>query len=86
MLSPTCVGAGWQYGARNRIFGTVDHYAPTTGRELANAATPREIGEVIRKFDENMRWGDIRHFGLDDPHQGIVHVIGPGLTALLSPG
>jgi 3-isopropylmalate/(R)-2-methylmalate dehydratase large subunit len=67
-----------------QIFGTSDHYAPTSGRRLADAATP-EIGEVIRQFDENMRWGGIRHFGLEDPHQGIVHVIGPEL-GITQPG
>ena len=67
-----------------QIFGTADHYAPTSGRRLADAATP-EIGEVIRKFDDNMRWGGIRHFGLEDPHQGIVHVIGPEL-GITQPG
>jgi 3-isopropylmalate/(R)-2-methylmalate dehydratase large subunit len=32
-----------------------------------------------------MRWGGIRHFGLADPHQGIVHVIGPEL-GITQPG
>jgi 3-isopropylmalate/(R)-2-methylmalate dehydratase large subunit len=67
-----------------QIFGTADHYAPTAGRSLAHAATP-EIGEVLRQFDDNMRWGGIRHFGLADPHQGIVHVIGPEL-GITQPG
>ena len=67
-----------------QIFGTADHYAPTSGRRLADAATP-EIGEVIRQFDENMRWGGIRYFGLGDPHQGIVHIIGPEL-GITQPG
>jgi 3-isopropylmalate/(R)-2-methylmalate dehydratase large subunit len=40
---------------------------------------------VLRQFDDNMRWGGIRHFGLADPHQGIVHVIGPEL-GITQPG
>lgn len=67
-----------------QVYGTADHYAPTSGRRIADAATA-EIGEVIRKFDENMRWSGVRHFGLDDPHQGIVHVIGPEL-GITQPG
>ena len=67
-----------------QVFGTADHYAPTGGRALADAGTP-EIGEVIRRFDENMRWSGARHFGLADPRQGIVHVIGPEL-GITQPG
>jgi 3-isopropylmalate/(R)-2-methylmalate dehydratase large subunit len=67
-----------------QVFGTTDHYAPTGGRALTDAGTP-EIGEVIRTFDDNMRWSGARHFGLADPHQGIVHVIGPEL-GITQPG
>ena len=37
---------------------------------------------MITQFDENMDWGGIRSFGLRDPRQGIVHVVGPeqGIT------
>ena len=67
-----------------QVFGTADHYAPTSGRKIADAKTP-EIGNVIRKFDENMHWSGARYFGLADPHQGIVHVIGPEL-GITQPG
>jgi 3-isopropylmalate/(R)-2-methylmalate dehydratase large subunit len=64
-----------------QMFGTPDHYVPTSGRSVDDAATP-EIARMIVQFDENMRWGDIRSFGLGDSRQGIVHVIGPeqGIT------
>lgn len=64
-----------------QMFGTPDHYVPTSGRTIADAATP-EIARMISQFDENMHWGGIRNFGLRDPRQGIVHVIGPeqGIT------
>jgi 3-isopropylmalate/(R)-2-methylmalate dehydratase large subunit len=64
-----------------QMFGTPDHYVPTSGRDIGDAATP-EIARMISQFDENMRWGDIRNFGLRDPRQGIVHVVGPeqGIT------
>ena len=61
-----------------QVFGTADHYAPTSGRKITDARTP-EIEKVIHQFDENMRWSGARSFGLADPHQGIVHVIGPEL-------
>ncbi|WP_246505065.1 3-isopropylmalate dehydratase large subunit [Microvirga antarctica] len=64
-----------------QMFGTPDHYVPTTGRMIGDAATP-EIARMISQFDENMSWGGIRNFGLRDPRQGIVHVVGPeqGIT------
>ena len=51
------------------------------GRTIGDAATP-EIARMISQFDENMAWGGIRNFGLRDPRQGIVHVVGPeqGIT------
>ena len=64
-----------------QMFGTSDHYVPTSGRSISDAATP-EIARMISQFDENMSWGGIRSFGLRDKRQGIVHVIGPeqGIT------
>ncbi len=59
-----------------QIFGVADHYVPTKSRRAADSATP-EIEEMITRFDQNMAWSGIPHFGLSNPHQGIVHVIGP---------
>ena len=67
-----------------QIFGIADHYVPTTSRHAAGSATP-EIEEMIVRFDQNMRWSGVPHFGLSDPNQGIVHVIGPEL-GLTQPG
>jgi 3-isopropylmalate/(R)-2-methylmalate dehydratase large subunit len=63
------------------MFGTPDHYVPTSGRTVADAATP-QIARMISQFDENMQWGHIRSFSLNDSRQGIVHVVGPeqGIT------
>jgi 3-isopropylmalate/(R)-2-methylmalate dehydratase large subunit len=57
----------------------VDHYAPTRGR--ANLSDPA-IRRMIETLGENTKLHGIECFGLDDPRQGIVHVIGPeqGLT------
>ncbi len=58
-------------------FAVVDHYAPTRG-EAASAA----IARMIRTLEENAATHDLKIFGLRDPGQGIVHVVGPeqGLT------
>jgi 3-isopropylmalate/(R)-2-methylmalate dehydratase large subunit len=60
--------------------GTVDHGIPTTGRSLGirDPLSKRQIDAMV----ENCRRHGITLFGLDDPRQGIVHVVGPeqGLT------
>jgi len=60
-------------------FAVVDHYAPTRNRE--RIADP-QIARMIRTLRDNTAEHDLRLFDLDDPRQGIVHVIGPeqGLT------
>jgi 3-isopropylmalate/(R)-2-methylmalate dehydratase large subunit len=61
-------------------FGIEDHYVPTHTRDLD------EIDPAIRGMIEQLRGNSrrhgLRHFGLDNPAQGIVHVVGPeqGLT------
>ena len=64
-----------------QVFGVADHYVPTTGRKPSDAASPA-IARMIETFDENMQWGGVRHFGLSDKRQGIVHVVAPeqGIT------
>ena len=58
-------------------FGVVDHYAPTRGP----AASPA-IARMIETLEANAAEHGVTCFGLKDPRQGIVHVIGPeqGLT------
>ncbi|MFN3482305.1 MAG: aconitase family protein, partial [Rhabdaerophilum calidifontis] len=60
-------------------FGIADHYVPTRGRP--HIPDPEIAGMVSRLSDNAGRHG-FRLFGLDDPAQGIVHVVGPeqGLT------
>ena len=61
-------------------FGVADHYVPTRGprQRIANP----EIARMVRTLEENTAAHGITLFGLDDPRQGIVHVVGPeqGLT------
>ena len=61
-------------------FGVADHYVPTRGSRHA-IANP-ELARMVRQVEENTAKHDVKLFGLDDPRQGIVHVVGPeqGLT------
>jgi 3-isopropylmalate/(R)-2-methylmalate dehydratase large subunit len=60
--------------------GTADHYVPTRTRNLDLVAP--EIAAMITQLEDNCRSNGVRLFGLSDPRQGIVHVVGPeqGLT------
>ena len=66
-----------------RTVATVDHNVPTTDRRLpiADPVSKRQI-DALR---ENCRQFGIHLYDLDDPLQGIVHVIGPEL-GLTQPG
>lgn len=61
-------------------FGIEDHYVPTRTRDLA--AIDPAIAHMIRQLRDNTTRHGLRLFGLSDPAQGIVHVLGPeqGLT------
>ncbi len=61
-------------------FGVADHYVPTRGRD-GGIANP-EIAAMVRNLEANTSDNHITLFGLRDPRQGIVHVVGPeqGLT------
>src|SRR5271169_3118093 len=61
-------------------FGIADHYVPTHARDRA-IADPT-IAAMVTDLEANTSEHRISLFGLDDPRQGIVHVVGPeqGLT------
>jgi 3-isopropylmalate/(R)-2-methylmalate dehydratase large subunit len=61
-------------------FGVTDHYVPTRGPRFA-IGNP-EIARMVRLLEENTLRHGVSLFGLSDPRQGIVHVVGPeqGLT------
>jgi len=61
-------------------FGIADHYVPTRGRD--HAIADPQIAAMIRNLEANASASRISLFGLHDPRQGIVHVVGPeqGLT------
>jgi 3-isopropylmalate/(R)-2-methylmalate dehydratase large subunit len=60
-------------------FGIADHYVPT--RRPGPIADPA-IARMVDQLAANSAAHGITLFGLDDPRQGIVHVVGPeqGLT------
>ena len=67
-------------------FAVADHYVPTLGREAGIAGvTDPEVRGLIDLLEQNAAWGGIDFAGIDDPRQGIVHVIGPEL-GLTHPG
>ncbi|MBL6454988.1 3-isopropylmalate dehydratase large subunit [Belnapia sp. T6] len=70
--------------APERIFAVPDHYVPTDSRKLEEIRDPRHR-ELVEKLARNTAEHGIRNFGLGDPNQGIVHVIGPE-TGLSQPG
>src|SRR5947209_5662225 len=60
-------------------FGIADHYVPTTrGRAFSDAS----LKHIVQQLVDNAKKHGITLMGLDDPRQGIVHVVGPeqGLT------
>jgi 3-isopropylmalate/(R)-2-methylmalate dehydratase large subunit len=61
-------------------FGVADHYVPTRARQ-AGIADPA-VARMVDTLDRNAATHGFRLFGLADPRQGIVHVVGPeqGLT------
>jgi 3-isopropylmalate/(R)-2-methylmalate dehydratase large subunit len=61
-------------------FAIADHYVPTRDRDRA-IADPT-IAAMVRALESDTSANHISLFGLGDPRQGIVHVVGPeqGLT------
>jgi len=65
---------------------TPDHNVPTTRAERAGGlqAIVDEVSRLqVRTLDENCEDFGILEFGMNDPRQGIVHVIGPEQGATL---
>ncbi|GAA4343407.1 3-isopropylmalate dehydratase large subunit [Pigmentiphaga soli] len=78
--------AGRKVRKPRQTFAVADHYVPS------RIATPRiaavhdpEMREMIELLERNSLANGVTHFGIDDPRQGIVHVIGPEL-GITQPG
>jgi 3-isopropylmalate/(R)-2-methylmalate dehydratase large subunit len=65
----------------DRTFATADHYVSTRSPHL-DAVDDPERRAMIEAIARNSAANGITFFGLGDPRQGIVHVVGPeqGLT------
>ncbi len=61
-------------------FGIADHYVPTRGRN--HPIADHAIADMVTRLEANTSANAISLFGMHDPRQGIVHVVGPeqGLT------
>ncbi|MDB5922710.1 MAG: 3-isopropylmalate dehydratase large subunit [Betaproteobacteria bacterium] len=66
-----------------QVFAFTDHYVPTTGRErgVEGIAIP-EIRDMVKTLHANAAAHGITLFGIDDPRQGILHIVPPeqGIT------
>jgi 3-isopropylmalate/(R)-2-methylmalate dehydratase large subunit len=69
-----------------QIFAFNDHYVPTSGRDkgVAGIAIP-EIRDMVLKLASNAAQHGITLFGIDDPRQGILHIVPPEL-GITQPG
>ncbi|MEM7445967.1 MAG: 3-isopropylmalate dehydratase large subunit [Pseudomonadota bacterium] len=56
-------------------FAVADHYVPT--RQRAKGASDPDIARMITQLAENASAHGVEMFSLNDPRQGIVHVVGP---------
>jgi 3-isopropylmalate/(R)-2-methylmalate dehydratase large subunit len=65
----------------DRTFGTPDHYVPTSSRDPSTIADP-DARDMVASIERNGREHHVTVFGIRDPRQGIIHVVGPeqGLT------
>jgi 3-isopropylmalate/(R)-2-methylmalate dehydratase large subunit len=69
-----------------QTFAFPDHYVPTINRERGVAAiTDPEMRRMVEQLARNAQQAGIHHFGIDDPRQGIMHVVAPEL-GVIHPG
>ncbi len=75
--------AGRQPWRRESILAVADHNVPTTDRSLPIADPASRL--QLQTLSDNCRTFAITEFGLNDPRQGVVHVVGPE-QGLVLPG
>ena len=66
-----------------QVFAFNDHYVPTTGRDKGvNGISNPEIRNMVLKLADNTARHGVTLFGIDDPRQGILHIVPPeqGIT------
>jgi len=68
----------------SQVIACADHYMPTTRRALGVAAIEdASIRQMVASLEDNARRHGCRLVGLDDPRQGILHVVAPELGITL---
>ncbi len=69
-----------------QVIACADHYVPTRNRNqgLEGVRDPAVRG-MLERLDRNARTYGVRYFGVDDPQQGILHVVAPEL-GITQPG
>lgn len=68
----------------SQVFGVMDHIVDTTPGRSDNTKMPSG-GAFISAMRDGCNWANIKLFDLEDPEQGIVHVISPE-KAIVLPG
>jgi 3-isopropylmalate/(R)-2-methylmalate dehydratase large subunit len=67
----------------DQVFAHADHYVPTASRAGGADAIPiAEIRDMVKLLEANSAKHGVTLFGIDDPRQGILHVVPPeqGIT------
>jgi 3-isopropylmalate/(R)-2-methylmalate dehydratase large subunit len=77
-------GRGVKVRVPSRTFATPDHYVLTDTRKVEEIPDPERRG-MVEQLTANTAAAGIKMFGLDDPQQGIVHIVGPE-AGLSQPG
>ena len=67
---------GLRVRAPGRTFATPDHYVLTSTRSIAGIPDAERRG-MVEQLAVNTADAGVTMFGLDDPRQGIVHIVGP---------
>jgi 3-isopropylmalate/(R)-2-methylmalate dehydratase large subunit len=69
-----------------QVIACADHYVPTRDRKLGLAGVrDLAVRGMLERLDRNARTYAVRYFGMDDPQQGILHVVAPEL-GITQPG
>jgi 3-isopropylmalate/(R)-2-methylmalate dehydratase large subunit len=66
-----------------QVFAHADHYVPTTGRDRGvEGISNTEIRNMVKLLQANALKHGVTLFGIDDPRQGILHIVPPeqGIT------
>jgi 3-isopropylmalate/(R)-2-methylmalate dehydratase large subunit len=76
--------AGREVWRKAANLATPDHNVPTTNRQKGVAGIADPVSKIqVQTLDNNCSFFGITEFTMNDPRQGIVHVIGPEQGATL---